>query len=1003
MTAEMDPDFSDDAVRKERRPQSTYAPSRASASFSPKSTPTHDHTTDQLGAEGDEYLPKEIDLSGEKKVMPNGALCGGREYRCGTFSLANRGDKLFMLATECAVVLGYRDASLFFNQNLSLREILMSQTEKDDLVRQGILPFSHRSQQVPIVTARSVFRQFGSRVIVDGRQVRDDYWETKARMQGLTESDGSGEKPPGAFNDFDATAAGIRQKVSHINDHLGRFNDRPPFTHYCRHHESDVAASYPGLGSLEISRILFKIWFEEEEEGVRSFWARHAAAALHPGLGEIFTHFVAQWWSAESFDKQLRLLMSLENHRPMPKVLPEAKCIGTRWQGWLRCEWELPSVVRELQETQSSDVRTLLESFVAITGSHGNMECVTCARFLEKEWKDSGARALEVLSHGLSLLKHFLPAKPPRSSRARHATDSHIVIRVNEQQDGDAQSLIDAIVWVCAAVRVNPRRQTVSESSSRLQASKANQLLSIDGGKSQALIYGLEPLTVCSDEDLGLQANCWIGLFTSGIVAYWPLGRPWGAGLSISFDMMVHLSGVENVFHLDGGIIFVGFTTALVPIAHDATTNSIQWHFEEVDTSSSELLKPSSLLAVLGDWYRSQDINILRTSKCFVGWFARANILLGTRQLVENPRNKLKWSTETREHHQTVRRDGFEATGQLGFTVGPINTGLQLISTWQFHSNVQRFHRHEQYSTALRLGRENVAVIIDSDSKQVWLVPMLSLVLHLCHRYFQEVDSDGHMDNPLPFADPSPDGASEAARVLEASGDVLAFGAAGDPDAENLRQLFLRINTNLLDAAATREQSNKKTLFASELMAMVIEPGRGSPLKKMKASDDVESWVGLLERVDFVGVCANIGHLIEPEPPSTSQYPCACSVLPRDEYLLAAHMRCLDSLSKREGASVLNNMNSLNKVCRLGDRVFWNVEKVYWTSCPARAHESIWNEKDRILQRISSKERGRGKNVPALDGLAVLQQNLLQDGVVVFGGEPSKRVLQSWRWSEYVF
>lgn len=173
-----------------------------------KALPTvRDHTTDQLGPSGDEYLPREIDEAGEKKVMPNGQLYGGREYRCRTFLVPGRGDKLFMLATECARVLGYRDSYLLFNKNRSLYKIIASQAEKDDLVSQEILPFSYRSRQIAIVTARSMFRQFGSRVIVNGRRVRDDYWETKARKQGFTEQDLAGEKRPGAARAREAAAA----------------------------------------------------------------------------------------------------------------------------------------------------------------------------------------------------------------------------------------------------------------------------------------------------------------------------------------------------------------------------------------------------------------------------------------------------------------------------------------------------------------------------------------------------------------------------------------------------------------------------------------------------------------------------------------------------------------------------------------------------------------------------------------------------------------------------
>lgn len=1070
----------DEPLREEEELQSTtFSPFDVSSSWPPKPTPTkstlkalptvRDHTTDQLGPAGDEYLPREIDESGEKKVMPNGALNGGREYRCRTFQIPNRGTKLFMLATECARALGYRDSYLLFNKNRSLFKIVANQTEKDDLVSQEILPSSYRSRQIAIITARSIFRQFGSRVIVNGRKVRDDYWELKAHKQGFTEADLAGKKRPGTSRAREASAAAA-QKASLLGHRQAEIAKTTPLSLYLQHRQPGVAARNPGLGASEISEIIEDLWHGEKKE-VRTHWEgaaeedraqldqlflphetkpRRAEATglvpTHPGLNQATSskgsyippwlrtddqtvnlypsreqspkisletpksilrapstrprgrgqvHIIENWTSAESTEERLYLLDRLANR---PIHLPKVAGVGSTWQGWLRCEWELPEVVLQLRKSESSNVKKMLATFVTITGSRNGIECSTCVQFLEKTWKESGEMALDVLSMGVSTMKQGSESSSVSFRGVEiHAAYDYIVLEVGADQR-DAQAFIDAVVWVCAAVRVNPERQPADAGErSQLQLSKASQLGFSKSAGLQALVYGLDELIECSDQDLDPQAKCWTRLFRSGIVAFHPLERQWGAGLEIPFDMLLDLSGVENVYQIEGGIILAGFFTALVPVSRDEATNSVQWHFEEVDRSSGELLRPFSLPSVRGDWYKSQDLDMFRTSKCFVGWFARANILLGTRQLVVNSGKRLNWSTETKEHRQSARREGFEAGGQLGFTAGPINTGLQLISTWRFHSNVQHFHRHEQYSTALRLGRGNVAVIIDSESKQVWLVPLLSLVLHLCHRYFQEVNCSGQADSPLPFADPSPDGAAEAARVLESSGDVLVFGAAGEPDAENLRQLFLRINTNLLNASGTREQSNKKKLFASELMAMVTEPGRGSRLKEIKAPADAETWVGLLERVDFVGVCANIGHLIEPDLPSMNT--CSCSALPCNRYFLAAHMRCLDALSQREGHSM---KTSLNRVCRLGERVFWNMERLYWTACPSGCHDPIWDEKEKILQQISSKEKGKGKNVAGLNGQTALHQHLPEDGVVVFGGDTTKRGLQGFRWNEYV-
>jgi hypothetical protein len=208
------------------------SPSQASPSA--KSTPTkptvikalptvRDHTTDQLNPEGDEYIPREIDEAGERKVTQTGHPLENREYRCRTFFVPNRGDKLFMLATECARVLGYRDSYLLFNKNRSLFKIIATQAEKDDLIHQEILPYSYRSRQIAIVTARSMFRQFGSRLVVNGRRVRDDYWESKARKQGFTEEDAAGEKRPGAAKAREAAAAEANHANAMAFAHPGAF------------------------------------------------------------------------------------------------------------------------------------------------------------------------------------------------------------------------------------------------------------------------------------------------------------------------------------------------------------------------------------------------------------------------------------------------------------------------------------------------------------------------------------------------------------------------------------------------------------------------------------------------------------------------------------------------------------------------------------------------------------------------------------------------------------
>ena len=182
-----------------------------------KAMPTlQDHTTSNLNHEQDEFIPSDYDESGEKKVSALGELSGGRVYNIRTFSIAHRGKKQFMLATECARALGYRDSYLLFNKNRSLHKIIATPQEKEDLITQEILPYSYRSRQVAIVTAKSMFRQFGARVIGGGRRVRDDYWEAKAIKRGFTEENMPGDRLPRVSETMGPPGAGY---PSSANNH----------------------------------------------------------------------------------------------------------------------------------------------------------------------------------------------------------------------------------------------------------------------------------------------------------------------------------------------------------------------------------------------------------------------------------------------------------------------------------------------------------------------------------------------------------------------------------------------------------------------------------------------------------------------------------------------------------------------------------------------------------------------------------------------------------------
>ena len=134
----------------------------------------------------DECLLAE-DAEGETKVDKLGNLEGGREYRCRTFTVFGRGERLYMLSTEPARCMGYRDSYLFFTKHRKLHKIIVDDDEKRDMIERDIMPHSYKGRSIGIVTARSVFREYGARIIVGGKRIIDDYSVAEARVEGVVE------------------------------------------------------------------------------------------------------------------------------------------------------------------------------------------------------------------------------------------------------------------------------------------------------------------------------------------------------------------------------------------------------------------------------------------------------------------------------------------------------------------------------------------------------------------------------------------------------------------------------------------------------------------------------------------------------------------------------------------------------------------------------------------------------------------------------------------------
>lgn len=165
------------ATRGNRKAGSTHA----TTSLGDSNDPSHVIENDEI------VFP--TNPKGETKINENGELLGGRQFRVRTFTVLGRGSRHYMLSTEPARCMGFRDSYLLFQKHKRLYKVIISDDEKFDLIDRELIPHSYKGRAIGIVTAKSVFREFGAKIVVGGRRVIDDYDEEEAKAMGYREGE----------------------------------------------------------------------------------------------------------------------------------------------------------------------------------------------------------------------------------------------------------------------------------------------------------------------------------------------------------------------------------------------------------------------------------------------------------------------------------------------------------------------------------------------------------------------------------------------------------------------------------------------------------------------------------------------------------------------------------------------------------------------------------------------------------------------------------------------
>ncbi|KAJ1767091.1 hypothetical protein LPJ74_005555 [Coemansia sp. RSA 1843] len=171
---------------KRGRPPKHAIMHQSPVSTSTKNNNYNDNINDSaVNDEDSDEEEAEKDAAGETKIDANGYLQGGREFICPIFRSPFRTNQLrqYVLTMDCCRYMGSRDSYMLFKQHPRMRRVETTQEERDLLAQKRMIPKVTRFRPIALVTARTAFREFGARLVKNGRYIVDDYWEAKCRKE----------------------------------------------------------------------------------------------------------------------------------------------------------------------------------------------------------------------------------------------------------------------------------------------------------------------------------------------------------------------------------------------------------------------------------------------------------------------------------------------------------------------------------------------------------------------------------------------------------------------------------------------------------------------------------------------------------------------------------------------------------------------------------------------------------------------------------------------------
>jgi hypothetical protein len=162
---------------------------------------------------------------------------------------------------------------------------------------------------------------------------------------------------------------------------------------------------------------------------------------------------------------------------------------------------------------------------------------------------------------------------------------------------------------------------------------------------------------------------------------------------------MATLAGVEFSMLVDGGLLFVGYQTVLIPVKFEG--GCTQFH---LITTQEGQIDPYICTSKIKERFLSTDPMEFKGTTCFLGWCEVAQINIGTRALIP----KVGYSNGKAEE-KSFELNGFTLDAMGGAPSNVAN--LQIQSNYTFRTNRVQFELLAIYKKLLLDTSNQLALI----------------------------------------------------------------------------------------------------------------------------------------------------------------------------------------------------------------------------------------------------------------------------------------------------